>query len=113
VPETREQCASLGQLRRRQGERTICIHVLMLCHGGAKRRAKFELSASLNVIFISASSDGSASISANQVLGIQRSQCARWLAQCARWPANVPLATWPLEDKRPAYDRVKLYDKQL
>jgi hypothetical protein len=38
----------------------------MLCHGGAKRRAKFELSASLNVIFISASSDGSASISGNR-----------------------------------------------
>ncbi len=64
MPETREQCASLGQLRWsrwRQGVRMICIHVLMLCHGGAKCRANFELSASPNVVFISARSDGSAS----------------------------------------------------
>jgi hypothetical protein len=38
----------------------------MPCHGGAERRAKSELGTSQNVIFTSASSDDSASISGNR-----------------------------------------------
>jgi hypothetical protein len=57
-----------------------------------KRRDNFELSTSLNVIFISASSDGSASISGNR----------SWEFQGVIVPdgwLNVPLAHWLLEDK--------------